>query len=79
MEINNLMSEMFRDIPLDVRIQVDNEAMLIDLFVELGLKKDNTPWTTEDDAAGELLLKYSSKHTKTIMETIDNHKKDQNI
>ena len=64
-----------KDIPLETRLKVNNEAAFINLIVELGYRESKM-WTPDEDELFGKLLGLANKLTQWQLEAIEEWKKD---
>lgn len=63
------IQDMFIDIPLETKIKVSVQAMMIKLLSDVGFREGY--WTEDEDPIMEKLIKCSEELTKMIIEDID--------
>lgn len=74
-EFNNMLGELYKEIPLETRLKVLNQMAFISLLTELGYREEKM-WTSDEDERFDKLMDLANKHTEDIMEEISEWEKD---
>ena len=74
-EFNNMLGELYKEIPLETRLKVLNQMAFISLLTELGYREEKM-WTSDEDERFDKLMNIANKHTEDIMKEMSEWEKD---
>jgi len=70
----NVLERLRKKIPLETRLNVNNEAFLINAIFELGYREDKM-WTDDEQDTLDKICELAEKLTKEQLKIIEKYKK----